>query len=127
VSVDGDGDGDVAVSVNGQSLDVEGLERAARDRDCLAGQKTRSVEADIVPLPGRRVRETVRRLDMLDSAADLMDLKAPPGNRLEKLKGDRAGRWSIRINDQFRIVFGWNHGNAERVRIDLWHAQREMA
>ncbi len=63
----------------------------------------------------------VRRLDTLDAAADLMDLKAPPGNRLEKLKGDRAGRWSIRINDQFRIVFGWNHGNAERVRIEDYH------
>jgi len=66
-------------------------------------------------------RPAVRKLDMLDAAADLMDLKAPPGNRLEKLKGDRAGRWSIRINDQFRIVFIWNHGNAEAVTIDDYH------
>ena len=66
-------------------------------------------------------RPAVRKLDMLDAAADLMDLKAPPGNRLEKLKGDRAGRWSIRINDQFRIVFIWNHGNAEGVTIEDYH------
>ena len=63
----------------------------------------------------------VRKLDMLDAATDLMDLKAPPGNRLEKLKGDRAGRWSIRVNDQFRIVFSWNHGNAEHVKIEDDH------
>ena len=63
----------------------------------------------------------VRKLDMLDAAADLMDLKAPPGNRLEKLKGDRTGQWSIRINDQFRVVFAWNQGKAERVTIEDYH------
>ena len=48
---------------------------------------------------------TERKLTMLDSATDLKDLLAPPGNRLEKLKGDRAGQHSIRINDQWRICF----------------------
>jgi len=62
-----------------------------------------------------------RKLDMLDAAKDLMDLKSPPGNHLEKLKGDKAGRFSIRINDQYRIVFGWNHGNAENVKIEDYH------
>ena len=51
-----------------------------------------------------------RKLDMLDAAEDLDDLRAPPGNRLEKLKGDRAGQWSIRINDQWRICFRWDEG-----------------
>lgn len=62
-----------------------------------------------------------RKLDMLDAAQDLLDLRAPPGNRLEKLRGDLAGRFSIRINDQYRIVFNWNHGNAEDVRIEDYH------
>jgi len=62
-----------------------------------------------------------RKLDMLDAAQDLMDLKSPPGNRLERMKGNLAGRFSIRINDQFRIVFRWNHGNAENVRIEDYH------
>jgi proteic killer suppression protein len=51
-----------------------------------------------------------RKLDMLDAAEDLDDLRAPPGNRLEKLKGNRAGQWSIRINDQWRICFRWDEG-----------------
>jgi len=62
-----------------------------------------------------------RKLDMLDAAQDLLDLRAPPGNRLEKLKGDLTGRFSIRINDQYRIVFSWNHGNVEDVRIEDYH------
>ena len=57
---------------------------------------------------------------MLDAAERLEDLKAPPGNRLEKLKGDRDGQWSIRINDQWRICFRWNEG-AEDVEIVDYH------
>ena len=49
-----------------------------------------------------------RKLDMLHAAADLKDLSSPPGNRLEPLKGNWAGFWSIRINQQWRIVFQWN-------------------
>ena len=49
-----------------------------------------------------------RKLDMLDYAKDLKDLKSPPGNRLEILKGNLVGLYSIRINDQWRIVFGWD-------------------
>ncbi|MGZ7042766.1 MAG: type II toxin-antitoxin system RelE/ParE family toxin [Thermoanaerobaculia bacterium] len=62
-----------------------------------------------------------RKLDMLDAAQDLLDPRAPPGNRLEKVKGALAGRFSIRINDQYRIVFSWNHGNVEDVRIEDYH------
>jgi len=58
---------------------------------------------------------------MLDSAVDLNDLRSPPGNRLEALRGDRAGQYSIRINDQFRICFEWENGNAINVQIVDYH------
>lgn len=48
-----------------------------------------------------------RKLTMLDNASDLKDLLAPPGNRLERLKGNQTGQYSIRINDQWRVCFGW--------------------
>ncbi|MGO9006622.1 MAG: type II toxin-antitoxin system RelE/ParE family toxin [Beijerinckiaceae bacterium] len=56
-------------------------------------------------------RVAARKLDYLDQAGAVSDLKAPPGNRLEKLKGDRKGQWSIRINDQWRICFRWDDGD----------------
>lgn len=58
---------------------------------------------------------------MLDNAAELADLKVPPGNRLEALKGDRAGQYSIRINDQFRVCFRWTDGGADNVEITDYH------
>ncbi|CDP50713.1 HigB toxin protein [Devosia sp. DBB001] len=58
---------------------------------------------------------------MLSEAADLVDLRSPPGNRLEALKGGRAGQHSIRINDQFRICFVWKDGHAEEVEITDYH------
>jgi len=61
-----------------------------------------------------------RKLDMIDAAAVLNDLRVPPGNRLEALEGDRAGQHSIRINDQWRIYFVWNDG-AEDVEIVDYH------
>lgn len=61
-----------------------------------------------------------RKLDMLDAAASLQDLRSPPGNRLESLKGDRSGQHSIRINDQWRICFVWKDG-AEDVEIVDYH------
>ena len=62
-----------------------------------------------------------RKLTMLDSAADLKDLLAPPGNRLEKLKGDRTGQHSIRINDQWRICFIWKADGPHEVEITDYH------
>jgi proteic killer suppression protein len=62
-----------------------------------------------------------RKLDMLDSATDLLDLRSPSGNRLEALKGDRAGQHGIRINDRWRICFIWTDGGAERVEIVDYH------
>jgi proteic killer suppression protein len=65
-------------------------------------------------------RIATRKLDMLDAAARLQDLRQPPGNRLEALKGDRVGQYSIRINDRWRICFVWKDG-AEDVEIVDYH------
>lgn len=62
-------------------------------------------------------RTARRKLLYLDDAEDVQDLLAPPGNRLEKLKGDRAGQYSIRINDQWRICFEWTVNQASNVEI----------
>ena len=62
-----------------------------------------------------------RKLTQLDAAATLDFLRAPPGNRLEALRGDRKGQWSIRINDQFRVCFEWRDGHAWRVEIVDYH------
>jgi len=58
-----------------------------------------------------------RKLDMLDAATKLLDLRSPPGNRLEALSGDRQGQHSIRINDQYRICFTFQEGHAEDAEI----------
>ena len=62
-----------------------------------------------------------RRLVMLDAAETLNDLRVPPGNRLEKLRGDRSGQHSIRVNDQSRICFRWRSGDAFDVEIVDYH------
>jgi toxin HigB-1 len=64
---------------------------------------------------------TKRKLAMLDAAGVLEDLKIPPGNRLEKLKGDRQGQYSIHINDQYRICFVWRDRDAHDVEIADYH------
>lgn len=64
---------------------------------------------------------TKRKLAMLESAAAINDLKAPPGNRLERLHGDREGQYSIRINDQYRICFAWRDRDAYDVEITDYH------
>ena len=68
-------------------------------------------------------RETLarRKLRQLDVAARLDDIRVPPGNRLEALKGDRAGQHSIRINDQWRLCFRWRQDGAEQVEIVEYH------
>ncbi|HEX9759790.1 MAG TPA: type II toxin-antitoxin system RelE/ParE family toxin [Candidatus Acidoferrales bacterium] len=66
-------------------------------------------------------RVAQRKLAMLDAARELGDLAAVPGNRLERLRGDREGQHSIRVNDQWRICFVWDSGNAYDVEIVDYH------
>lgn len=61
------------------------------------------------------------KLNSLDAAINVEDLRVPPSNHLKTLKGKRQGQWSIRINDQWRICFIWHHGNAEKVEIVDYH------
>ena len=63
----------------------------------------------------------LRKFAMMNAAVRLSDLRSPPGNRLEALKGDRAGQHSIRINDQWRICFVWTDAGPERVEITDYH------
>jgi proteic killer suppression protein len=62
-----------------------------------------------------------RKLDMVNAAAAVQDLRVPPGNRLEALKGDQAGRFSIRVNRQYRMTFRFEDGNAFEVRCEDYH------
>jgi proteic killer suppression protein len=66
-------------------------------------------------------RAALRKLVLLDAAEALADLRVPPGNRLEKLVGDRAGQYSIRVNDQWRLCFQWSDGDAYEVEITDYH------
>jgi proteic killer suppression protein len=72
-------------------------------------------------LPLEMQRAARRKLRYLHDADDLRDLLAPPGNRLEALKGDRAGWYSIRVNNQWRICFRWANGKAKDVEIVDYH------
>jgi proteic killer suppression protein len=68
------------------------------------------------------VRKTARRkLVMVAASTSVQDLRVPPGNRLEQLKGDLAGLWSIRVNAQWRITFRWVDGNAFEVKLTDYH------
>lgn len=83
-------------------------------RDLHEGRKVHRQHRAIA----RRARLKLR---LLDNANDLLDLRAPPANQLKKLLGDRRGQWSIRINDQYRICFKWEDGNALDVEITDYH------
>jgi proteic killer suppression protein len=72
-------------------------------------------------LPAGISRVAARKLQMLDLGKELNDLRVPPGNRLEQLKGDRQGQYSIRINEQFRVCFRWIEGDAYGVEITDYH------
>ena len=72
-------------------------------------------------LPPDLLAVALRKLDMLNAAHDLRDLSVPPGNRLEVLRGDLKGYHSIRINQQWRVVFRWTSGEAYEVRIVDYH------
>lgn len=90
--------------------------RSFRDRD------TESVFEGHCPARWRSIRAAAeRKLQMLDSAADVADLRSPPGRRLEKLAGNRKGQYSIRVNDQWRICFRRTQGAAWDVAIVDYH------
>lgn len=72
-------------------------------------------------LPSEIQQVALRKLRMLNRAETLQDLRVPPANRLERLVGDRDGQYSIRINDQWRICFGWKDGDATDVEIIDYH------
>lgn len=80
----------------------------------IIGRNTRKLPPDLL-------RAALRKLDTLNAAHSLRDLRSPPGNRLEALVGDLAGFHSIRINQRWRIVFRWTGADAERVRIIDYH------
>jgi toxin HigB-1 len=82
-----------------------------RERNTRAARR---VPADI-----RRIVQ--RKLKALDVAARLDDLRIPAGNRLEALKGDQAGRYSVRVNVQYCVTFRWEQGNAYEVRVEDYH------
>jgi proteic killer suppression protein len=71
--------------------------------------------------PADVLKRASQKLDYLNGASDLVDLEAPPGNRLELLKGDLKGFHSIRVNDQWRIVFQWQGSDAHQVRLVDYH------
>jgi proteic killer suppression protein len=72
-------------------------------------------------IPASLRKTAFKKLQMLNAAGTMGDLAAPPGNRLERLRSDREGEHSIRINDQYRICFEWREGNAYHVEITDYH------
>ena len=85
--------------------------------DLYHGRKTSRVRR----FPHDIQRVALRKLDVLNGALELIDLRSPPGNRLELLKGDRQGLYSIRVNQQWRIVFQWQDGQAMKVELTDYH------
>ena len=71
--------------------------------------------------PGDIQDRVLRKLRQLDAALTMADLRSPPSNHLEALKGDRKGQWSVRINDQWRVCFRWVDGEASEVEIADYH------
>ena len=84
---------------------------------------TRSIDDGSVRkgFPADLVRRAQQLLALLDAARDLNDLRSPPGNRLEKLSGDRQGQYSVRINEQWLICFVWTEAGPEHVEITDYH------
>ena len=81
----------------------------------------RNTSAARKTLPRPLWKRAQRKLDMIDAASELRDLSSPPANRLEKLKGDLEGWYSIRINEQYRVVFQWKRGHAYEVVVCDYH------
>ena len=92
--------------------------KGSATEDLFFGRDTRAARKAV---PRELWRQVGKKLDALDSAGVLVDLRVPPGNRLEALKGDRKGQHSIRINDQYRICFLWTETGPEDVEIVDYH------
>lgn len=90
----------------------QGTEDVFNGRDSKSARRT---------CPRNVWRVAQRKLDQINAATRLETLRLPPGNRLEALKGNRAGQHSVRINDQFRLCFRWSNGGAEHVEIVDYH------
>ncbi len=89
---------------------------AFRDKateDLYHGRKTKEVRR----FPADTMKTSLRKLDLLNAAADLRDLRSPPGNRSKALTGDMKGFLDIRVNDQWRIIFRWQEKNAHDVML----------
>lgn len=91
--------------------------RSFKDKDTEAIWRRRNVKA----MGPELVKAVYKKLAILDAAGNINDLRVPPGNRLEKLRGDREGQHSIRVNDQYRICFVWKHDGAEDVELTDYH------
>lgn len=92
----------------------------------FADQATADVYLGVESKVARRIPKALwpvvrRKLDVLHRARSLNDLRLPSGNRLEALKGDRAGEWSLRVNDQFRVTFRFEDGHAHEVACEDYH------
>jgi len=85
--------------------------------DFFHGRTTKRVRR----FPHDVTKRALRKLDILNGAHELVDLRSPPGNRLEVLKGDWVGHHSIRVNDQWRLVFRWEENNVHDVRLTDYH------
>lgn len=85
--------------------------------DLYHGKNTRHVRR----FPQNIISVALRKLDMLDAAYRLNDLREPPGNRLEALKGDLAGYYCVRVNDRWRVIFRWEDNNAHDVSLTDYH------
>ncbi|MCW5959203.1 MAG: type II toxin-antitoxin system RelE/ParE family toxin [Pyrinomonadaceae bacterium] len=105
-------------SVLSCSLVIESFKNAATD-DIYNGRNSAAARR---LLPRSLWKVAARKMDMIDGAIDLDDLRVPPGNRLEALKADRTGQYSVRINEQYRICFEWSaDGRACNVEIVDYH------
>ncbi len=89
----------------------------AATADLYHGRRTRRARR----FPADLVRTALRKLDVLNAVRELRELRAPPGNRLEALRGDLAGLHSMRVNDQWRLVFRWVDAGAEDVALTDYH------
>ncbi len=85
--------------------------------DLFHGRRSKRV----LQFPNDITYSALKKLDVLNGAASLLDLHSPPGNRLEALRGDLQGCYSIRVNNQWRIIFQWSGSDAKDVRLTDYH------